>query len=107
MPGRNKTWTEKVKGEKNLEQRVEVDVGYRAGLRLSDPSPYKLNIKKKCSSNKDKLKGFEVKFYKKKLHKVQIMKNILIIQAYLTITCTEKLKITYILLALYKEIEPE
>lgn len=29
----------------------------------------------KCSSNKDKLEGFEVKFYKKKLHKVQIMKK--------------------------------
>ena len=62
---------------------------------------------KKWGSNKDKLKGFEVKFYKKKLHKVQIMKNILIIQAYLTITCTEKLKIINILIALYKEIETE
>lgn len=61
----------------------------------------------KCSSNKDKLEGFEVKFYKKKLHKIQIMKNIPIIQDYLTITYTEKLKITYILIALYKEIEPE
>lgn len=61
----------------------------------------------KCSSNKDKLEGFKVKFYKKKLHEVQIMKNIPIILDYLTITYTEKLKITYILIALYKEIEPE
>lgn len=43
---------EKVKGEKNLDQRVEIDVGYRAGLRLSDPSPYKLNIKKNVEATR-------------------------------------------------------